>query len=248
MDDPLSLLSLGIWLMAAGMYPLGFLFGACSACCDECPEECRKCTHFFNDTACENYMDVSVTVTSDLLGGDTVSQSGVCGIDGEGFDITLANSEDPSLPQCILDVVAGIGVVNKATVNIARSIAGDECGCEVFEITGGVEIAVEYEGSVLRFGATFTAIDGDSCDGGVLPIEFAPIAFQQNDGWPVDDPECDAELAQWLNDNLAFSGTITLGTCDCGACCDDGCEEDVAEGGCESWQGVGTDCDPDPCV
>lgn len=32
-DDPLTLLSLGIWLMAAGMYPLGFLFGACSACC-----------------------------------------------------------------------------------------------------------------------------------------------------------------------------------------------------------------------
>jgi hypothetical protein len=32
-DDPLSLLSLGIWLMAAGMWPVGFLFGACSACC-----------------------------------------------------------------------------------------------------------------------------------------------------------------------------------------------------------------------
>jgi hypothetical protein len=32
-DDPLSLLSLGIWLMAAGMWPVGFLFGTCSACC-----------------------------------------------------------------------------------------------------------------------------------------------------------------------------------------------------------------------
>jgi hypothetical protein len=36
MDDPLFLLMQGIWLFAAGMYPLGFLFGACSACCDEC--------------------------------------------------------------------------------------------------------------------------------------------------------------------------------------------------------------------
>jgi hypothetical protein len=37
-DDPLSLLSLGIWLFAAGMWPVGFLFGACSACCQqECP-------------------------------------------------------------------------------------------------------------------------------------------------------------------------------------------------------------------
>jgi hypothetical protein len=33
MDDPLSLLMQGIWLLAAGMYPLGFLFGSCSACC-----------------------------------------------------------------------------------------------------------------------------------------------------------------------------------------------------------------------
>jgi hypothetical protein len=36
MDDPLSLLMQGIWLLAAGMYPLGFLFGSCSACCG-CP-------------------------------------------------------------------------------------------------------------------------------------------------------------------------------------------------------------------
>jgi hypothetical protein len=36
MDDPLSLLMQGIWLLAAGMYPLGFMFGTCSACCG-CP-------------------------------------------------------------------------------------------------------------------------------------------------------------------------------------------------------------------
>jgi hypothetical protein len=45
-DDPLSLLSLGIWLMAAGMWPVGFLFGACSACCDE---ECDECACYFNE-------------------------------------------------------------------------------------------------------------------------------------------------------------------------------------------------------
>jgi hypothetical protein len=48
-DDPLSLLSLGIWLFAAGMWPVGFLFGACSACCNECVpavafERCLKMT------------------------------------------------------------------------------------------------------------------------------------------------------------------------------------------------------------
>jgi hypothetical protein len=35
-DDPLSLLMQGIWLLAAGMYPLGFMFGTCSACCNQC--------------------------------------------------------------------------------------------------------------------------------------------------------------------------------------------------------------------
>ena len=29
---------------------------------------------------------------------------------------------------------------------------------------------------------------------------------------------------------------------------DSNCEEEVAEGGCAAWQGVGVDCDPDPCV
>lgn len=34
-DDPLALVAAGIWLMSAGMYPLGFLFGACSDCCQQ---------------------------------------------------------------------------------------------------------------------------------------------------------------------------------------------------------------------
>jgi hypothetical protein len=37
MDDPLSLLMQGIWLLAAGMYPLGVMLGAtCSPCCQDC--------------------------------------------------------------------------------------------------------------------------------------------------------------------------------------------------------------------
>jgi hypothetical protein len=53
-DDPLALLSLGIWLMAAGMYPLGFLFGTCSACCQEGPCVCGARVENFNfDTANE---------------------------------------------------------------------------------------------------------------------------------------------------------------------------------------------------
>ena len=42
LDDPLGLIVQGIFVLAAGMYPVGFLFGTCSACC------CR------NDT-CEGF-------------------------------------------------------------------------------------------------------------------------------------------------------------------------------------------------
>lgn len=35
MDDPLSLLAFAVWTLAAGMYPLGFMFGVCSACCEQ---------------------------------------------------------------------------------------------------------------------------------------------------------------------------------------------------------------------
>lgn len=37
LDDPLSLLGVAVWLMAAGMWPvgLGYMFGVCSACCQQ---------------------------------------------------------------------------------------------------------------------------------------------------------------------------------------------------------------------
>jgi hypothetical protein len=34
MDDPFSILSLAVWLFAASMWPVGFLFAMCSPCCD----------------------------------------------------------------------------------------------------------------------------------------------------------------------------------------------------------------------
>jgi hypothetical protein len=48
-DDPLALLSMGVWLFAAGMWPVAFLFGACSPCCQQdCPWllEFDRCLYF----------------------------------------------------------------------------------------------------------------------------------------------------------------------------------------------------------
>jgi hypothetical protein len=51
-DDPLSLLSAIIWLAVLGTWPVGFLFGACSACCDQdqCPWLLNfdRCLYFDN--------------------------------------------------------------------------------------------------------------------------------------------------------------------------------------------------------
>jgi len=35
MEEPIHILLQAVWLFAAGLYPLGFLFGACSACCED---------------------------------------------------------------------------------------------------------------------------------------------------------------------------------------------------------------------
>lgn len=60
-DDPLSILSLFVWIAAAGMYPLGFLFGACSPCCD------RECPWILSFDRC---MRVSFVDSDPPVGGD----------------------------------------------------------------------------------------------------------------------------------------------------------------------------------
>jgi hypothetical protein len=81
-DDPLSLLSLGIWLFAAGMWPVAFLFGACSACC------VQECPWLLNFDRC---LSIGIIDSSPPEGGDTrirlantVTLSGLQGV-GAGF-------------------------------------------------------------------------------------------------------------------------------------------------------------------
>jgi hypothetical protein len=62
-DDPLSLLSAIIWLAALGTWPVGFLFGACSACCDQ-----DQCPWMLNFDRCLYFDNVN---TSPQTGGTT---------------------------------------------------------------------------------------------------------------------------------------------------------------------------------
>lgn len=234
MDDPLSLLAFAVWTLAAGMYPLGFMFGICSACCNGC-QPCNNCIHRFK-------------------GGPAEPQFGC----GAPLDITFTTAAGSvTFPNYTIDNVAIRTVLNFACSNkevriIMRQISKifpapvDECGCfgcgynlVMFLSVQGTETSIAFPrnlflGSCEQTTDTVTKdfqIDLNSLDAGICGVTSSTI-----------------------------TATIQTEPCECGACCygDGACEENATEFYCEDpvgflgnpqgvWQGVGTDCDPNPC-
>jgi hypothetical protein len=231
MDDPLFLLMQGVWLLAAGMYPLGmgFLFGACSACCDQCPDECSKCTQYwnqFNDaTFCKAVQEFKVVIAGygTLTGAPTnILGFGDC-LDGVDAELTIEGIE------CN-------GETYSATVRIGFDVpeSPDNCGCTGIKFQGNIGFFIPAtENSYSR---AVSINDLLTCEGGTISLE-------------VSETEGDDCFAEFIN-SLSITSEVTLAPCDCGACCDGECEDDVAEGYCGNWAGVGTACDddPDPCA
>jgi len=224
MDDPLFLLMQGVWLLAAGMYPLGFLFGTCSACCG-CPPECSKCTQFWNqfneNTFCKAVEEFKVVI--DGYGTLTGEPTNILGF-GDCLD-----GVDPEL------TIEGIECNGEEVSILARmyfdvpQIFSDECGCEGMSFDGGIRFFVD-DSEWARSPILFT--NNISCDGETFVLDV-PL---------TGDSGCIAEFL----DSLDITAEVTFAPCDCGACCDGECEDDVAEGYCENWAGVGTACDDDP--
>jgi hypothetical protein len=108
-DDPLSLLSLGIWLMAAGMWPVGFLFGACSACCQQQPLTCQ--TDWTNATG------VTIEVSTPN-GGDAYRHT--TGIDNNAFcSQFLTTARTTKLSKAIyIAHLAGTHILTKTADNV----------------------------------------------------------------------------------------------------------------------------------
>jgi hypothetical protein len=259
-DDPLSLLSLGIWLMAAGMWPVGFLFGACSACCDECPDECSKCTHFYNGTLLEEHIAYTATITSEALGN--AERTRTVFANDENFDdpliqITLSEAQVQAInfPPC---VPAIFDVTFRLWENVDRDIVGDKCNCEKYQALTFFEALIASGANQKRFAMPGQSFDIDSCSGGNELREFSVFEADVQDG-DTFSPSCDEAIAAWLSENVFATLEITHSTCDCGACCSTeplGCEN-TAEGFCvpnentgvyREYQGTDTACDPDPCV
>jgi hypothetical protein len=119
----------------------------------------------------------------------------------------------------------------------------DGCGCSAccFEVVFQAQFNFENDGFARFEAVAFLCFDG--CD------QTEATTAQLTEWSVVDEQGPTAELLEFLN-SLNLSATLTVEPCDCGACCDEGCEDNVAEGGCENWAGVGTSCcdDPDPCA
>jgi hypothetical protein len=258
-DDPLSLLSLGIWLMAAGMWPVGFLFGACSACCGECPEECNKCTHFYNNNP-QFPVNPDCGVINDL-GTINWSIAGFGATFGFESEIIIDN---PDLPEDLIPDEWG-----SLTINVSDSIGGflelDECGCPTCNYESPFTATFQIlSGGFFKFGASAPGtLSG--CDETQIEFDCSDLSWQVVEVNASYDEELKnlviAALIEYL-DALQFSSSFDdIPPCDCGACCDTPtnqsttCEENVAEGYCQNvfnvadrqWQGVGTSCDPNPC-
>jgi hypothetical protein len=235
LDDPLSLLSLGIWLMAAGMWPvgMGFLFGACSACCDECGQ--CQCSHHLVAEALGFGNAGRFTLQNPVLSVTTPSGT----IADFPADETLYGSDSG------ISIAGGNVVYTQWELRFAEAFilsVTDACGCHIsaqetfiFRVDFFDE---NFEGdATATINATYVmGLDCDD-DGGALQWDESAQSTSGQD------------FADFV-DSLSLSGSYAFDPCECGACCDEGCRDDIPEGACENWAGVGTACDddPDPCA
>lgn len=262
MDDPLSLLAFAVWTLAAGMYPLGFMFGVCSACCDdECPDRCDRCsgvTHFDINWSgvCQDTFDL-FTLESDIdvATKANVTPSGLAEVNISVDLLTGLNCESLGSP----------GTVDTLTIRILAGFFenlqnNDECGCAVCLYEQQLRMQVPgYSDSQhisCAFRPTFTY---DKCESSSATATLT-LTKQQ-----LEDCLANNFSGGWVCEGLPDEVEVTLTydldyECECGACCRDGvCSENESQSYCENgdfifapdgngvWQGVGTVCDPNPC-
>jgi len=252
-DDPLALVVQMIAVLAAGMYPVGFLFGTCSDCC--CPA-CNKCRHYWNrGQDCEISFfgsEFDMEYSFGEYGTVAIPSVGSEPSTGEGNNsLSVPTGNLPAAPNGLTYLEGGPfgGASNFLFPNqiISRTV-DDTCGCPCCEYDLFFRFIVRFENDVEAvFDRGFLTPQLCECGESLL-------GASTDSGWSLSD-DIGVNDQQYLNAVIAFLNTVPLSSsleiepCDCGACCDDGCEDNVAEGACENWAGVGTACndDPNPC-
>lgn len=168
LDDPLGLIVQGIAVLAAGMYPVGFLFGACSDCC-QCQQPCNYCTQPCNTDTLVNNVRFDMEVAGyqfdhtdfELWDGPEAPWSGrlllkdsnvgvIAGSETEGTGFLIDNRGNPpqgkqfllnhEWPACITPDGTVLGI------NVYLSQVQDACGCPVCGLSFAVGIAFGFAG------------------------------------------------------------------------------------------------------
>jgi hypothetical protein len=272
-DDPLSLLSLGIWLMAAGMWPVGFLFGACSACCDECPPECNKCSQAYDSTDVSGCKEApeSVVITSEYdsrsYTSSTASVAGSLVADGLQH-LQITEAYDCSGTEVYLSLIPE---------NWFSDAPRDDCDCLTCRYRISYQLGIAERGvfggqpfdSAIAPGRTpmpDVFLNYDKCAQSSktvqIPVTNAQI-LEALGSQGYDDIECIDGMKALEDFTVELQFNLGEGECDCGACCrESGCTDNELQTYCEQntatfgdlgngiWAGVGTSCDddPDPCA
>jgi hypothetical protein len=258
MDDPLFLLMQGIWLLAAGMYPLGFLFGACSACCDECPEECNKCVHSRKGGDAEPAFGCFAKMNSVTI----TTAYGTFTCNNYYPSVLFSDSNCGAVPLQV-----GVDENNDPVLMTFTTLGplsiSDSCGCaDIFCI---YRVGGEVNGSPVDIGSFVSGV-GPSATLVKNPNANIPYLLLGDCADPGDvllTDDVTDRIVELVGNGGSIDGNVSVeievDPCECGACCLDGdCTENISEFECEDpfdflgtpkgvWQGVGTDCDPNPC-
>jgi len=249
-DDPLALAVQMIAVLAAGMYPIGFLFGTCSDCC--CPP-CGRCTHpAENGNECPRE-GIEWTVDFGGYGPVVVVGANFDDFTETGIVIPLEDIlEVGSLPPGGPETSSGEWLAASLSILMTEGLPpeGSCCGCW-YGLSLRLGLAYDNDGFV-TLSRSMTATEAlDECS-------QTAVSFEIDEPWVVIDsgPDYDgipeSVALEWAN-SLDLSASFEIEACECGACCeDDGtgvtCSDNVAEGGCPGdWQGVDTLCENVTC-
>lgn len=268
--EPLSLPLWAVLVFSAAMYPVGFLFGACSDCCATC-QPCSRCNQPYN------YEDDPCTEPPDSIGLTTAYGSANYTPDASGNLIkTTIRGIIPlteKVPCVDSEQSEDVEVFIGMRLTRFRSTGTlDECDCAqcFYYVEYEVGVAeygtgpappgqprVPYELFVLPASNPETSFIYDKCS---QVSKTIPLTITHDAGTIPQELEgaCDGVtdlIASFNSAAVSIQFDLDDQTCECGACCRDGeCSKNESQKACEEligfggvWQGVGAECDPNPC-
>jgi len=173
-DDPLSLVLWSSWLVAAGMYPIGFLFGACSDCCNVC-----------NNFTCDGF-DLE-----EAFGGErTTGRFTVCGVTLEDGHLLVPGQTRSGTGQNLSKGcrVYGDGIAPNSVITEVEEIQDPPKQPYVLEKQGCCEIVYDrkntsggvWDGTVTRVTERVNRTE-QACDAREAQLSSFQ-AFQSNPG------------------------------------------------------------------